>query len=646
MKGQVVSRISRFIKENLTFLILFLLIITVVEIICYNHDLHNGSSANSIERKYQVEDGELIDFVLDDGMLVSQSIDPNITFYPDTPVKSIAIRCFISNPESLSKIYYRAENEFFSEDKSITFHLSIPQTVVEFPQVINAESIRLDLTDRTGDVLNCQGFTINPKPSYTALTLRILFYLLILTCWVLGRKYIDPTRKEKIKTGFYRYTLLIFIVALIGIDLLYTITLTWDSGHYLWLADVIWQGSWGTWDPIRNVGFPLLIYLSQSLLGYSTTALLIPMMVAHICLFVMSYFILMGVFKPHNENTRLLIMTFLFLFIALDPTIVGYYHTLLTEYVAATIGIFSCFAAILLYKAPPFSKRFYFLTAYFLVMVPIAWHVKQPYIGAALFPFLIVCLLLLIQQFKKNTILYVFITGVSLVILVLGSTVAWNSFLRSNGNPMDEGRQLTSVVERRFENQKVSFRDDPITWGKYKIKQYLKSTNVIQIEKENLAMTNFSLTRGFQNTITAQKMFIQIGEENIEPVNKYDPYTNYLINRYIPPEWINSLFRLRLGPSNFLFTVTYLILPFYVIFQLVYWIKKKTPVNALLLILGGSSLLNALLHLLTYQIDRYLFWGYPLNLLVISLLLIQLIITLMNKLKKSKIENLDAEIPA
>jgi len=265
--------------------------------------------------------------------------------------------------------------------------------------------------------------------------------------------------------------------------------------------------------------------------------------------------------------------------------------------------------------------------------VPVAWHMKQPYIGTALFPFLMVCLLLLIQSFKKKTILYVLISGISIAALVLGSTVAWNSFLRSSGNPLREERRLSTFTENRIEDRASSFKDSPVTSIKMFVKRYLKSTNVIQLN-ENKAMVNLSLSRGFQNSQIAHKMYIHTGSLNIEPSKPFDPYTFYLKDRYTPPEWINSLFRFRLGPSNFLFTVTFLILPFYVIFQLVYWIKKKTPVNALLLILGGSSLLNALLHLLANQIDRYLFWGYPLNLQVISLLLIQLITTLVNKFRK------------
>ena len=120
-------------------------------------------------------------------------------------------------------------------------------------------------------------------------------------------------------------------------------------------------------------------------------------------------------------------------------------------------------------------------------------------------------------------------------------------------------------------------------------------------------------------------MFLEPYFYNDLSSERWQAYVYYLQDRYTPPQWLNKLFRPRLPVSNFLFTVTLLLLPFYVIFQFVFWLKRKTSVNALLLILSGSALLNALLHLLANQIDRYLFWGYPLSLLVLTILLFQLV---------------------
>jgi positive regulator of sigma E activity len=53
---------------------------------------------------------------------------------------------------------------------------------------------------------------------------------------------------------------------------------------------------------------------------------------------------------------------------------------------------------------------------------------------------------------------------------------------------------------------------------------------------------------------------------------------------------------------------------------LILWIRKKSLIQAALLVLSGTALLNALIHLLTGKIDRYLFPGYPLILIIIIIL--------------------------
>ena len=84
-------------------------------------------------------------------------------------------------------------------------------------------------------------------------------------------------------------------------------------------------------------------------------------------------------------------------------------------------------------------------------------------------------------------------------------------------------------------------------------------------------------------------------------------------------------FQTRKGVSNFLFIITYFILPIFVIVSFALRIRRKTFINTALVILGGSSLLNALSVLIHIPIDRYLFSGYPLNLLICAIQMIYLI---------------------
>lgn len=624
MKRNVFRDTRDFIRKNYAFLLILAVVIIVIESLSYDAYPHQWRSAGLVETDFQLQDTELKDFRLEDGLLIAESNDPYLTFTPATRVGAISLACSTTSPEVLSQIFFRLPGGVFNEDNNIKFRLLRPVTLVQFPTVMEDVELRLDLTSRAGDVLHCEKFTLNPRPSFTPLIFRIMFYLLVIAAWLLISRFLPHQVKQKLMDGIYHYAMWIFIIVLVLIDLLYTITLTYDSGHYLSLSEVIRLGAWQNWDPIRMIAFPLGIYLSQSIFGFNTTGLLIPMILAHIVLFVVSYSLIVAVFPPRTRSIRLLVMGFIFLFIALDPTVVGYYHTLLTEHPAATVAILACLGAYHLVQAVPFSRRFYVLTLILVLMVPYAWHIKQPYVGAALFPLVIACLLILTRTFTKKNILYVAITGIVTAALVLGSTAVWNGFLRSQGNPLDQNRRLSSFTDKRIEDRTTSLKSDPVGFVKMSIKRYLKSANAVQLDKNTGAMYDFSLTRGYQNEMIAHKMYIHIGALNREPMPKFDPYVFYLEDHYRSPEWLNQLFRVRLPVSNFLFTVTLLLLPFYVIFQLVFWIRRKTPVNALLLILSGSAFLNALLHLMANQIDRYLFWGYPLCLLVLTILLIQL----------------------
>lgn len=625
MKHPFFQNVRNYFTKNAAFFLALVVLIAVIEAVSYNAYPRIWRSAGLVETEYQVTDGELKDFRFEDGLLISESNDPYITLTPAGRVGGISLVCSTTSPEVLSQVFYRSTDEGFAEDRSIKFRIMEPVTFVQLPAVVDAAVIRLDLTYRTGDVLNCEKFTLNPRPSSTPLILRILFYILLVTLWVVACRFLPASVKQNVIDGIHRYKLLIFIILLILIDLLYTITLTWDSGHYLSLAEVIRQGAWQNWDPIRLAVFPLGIYFAQSIFGFNTTALLIPMILAHVLLFLVSYQIILSVFQPINRVIRLLIMAFIFLFVAMDPTVVGYYHTLLTEHPAATVAVLACLGAFQLLQSLPYSRRFYWLTALLVLLVPFAWHIKQPYIGAALFPLLIACLLLLIRSFTRRNILYVLITSLVAAGLVLGSNAAWNGFLRSQGNPLNQNRRLSSFTEKRVEDRTSSLTSDLVGFAKLNIKRYLKSSNAVLLDKETQVISDFSLTRGFQNEMIAHKMYVHMGALNQEPMPRFDLYVYYLEDYYRAPEWLNRLFRPRLPLSNFLFTCTLLLLPFYVIFQFVLWLKRKTPVNSLLLILSGSALLNALLHLLANQIDRYLFWGYPLSLLVLTILLFQLV---------------------
>lgn len=256
--------------------------------------------------------------------------------------------------------------------------MTSPVNKLDLPEVQNINSIRFDLINQTGDSITCQEFIINPPIKFhfgkrLALLFGISFALTI------GFSQINPRFKQTIKEKFMNYSFWLFFLIIIVIDLVYPTTITWDSVHYLWLADIIKEGNWADWNPIRYLLFPLILYLFQELFGMNQNALLIPMIFSHLFLFSFSYFLLKELFQAQSSKILSFAQVIVLVFICLDATIVGYFHSLLTEYLAATIVVLSTFAALRLYTSNLFSKQFFWWTLYFLVMVPFAWHLKQPF---------------------------------------------------------------------------------------------------------------------------------------------------------------------------------------------------------------------------------------------------------------------------
>ncbi len=77
------------------------------------------------------------------------------------------------------------------------------------------------------------------------------------------RKAINPNNKSFIATLIIALCLLIIFL----LDSLYPITLTFDSGHYLMLADLVNKGEWNNWDPIRGAIFPTFLSLVTKFLN-------------------------------------------------------------------------------------------------------------------------------------------------------------------------------------------------------------------------------------------------------------------------------------------------------------------------------------------------------------------------------------------
>lgn len=273
MKIQLKHNIKKNFQRNKLLIILFLISIILCETLIFNGGFFKYRFNDLREQNYHVNDATLNGFELINGRLIPINNDPNITLNNiNLPVEYLSINCTNSNPDSIGQVFFREEGEFFSESNSIKFSWSSPEKILKLPKLLKVASLRLDLTDTKNDSIYCKELSLNPKVKYDFSYGRLIIYLLIFVGLFFGYKIINPSLEENIKSTLIDHLFWILALLIIIVDLIYPVTLTFDSGHYLMLSEVIRQGNWEAWDPLRNVIFPFTLFTSLSFLGFSQNA--------------------------------------------------------------------------------------------------------------------------------------------------------------------------------------------------------------------------------------------------------------------------------------------------------------------------------------------------------------------------------------
>lgn len=416
------------------------------------------------------------------------------------------------------------------------------------------------------------------------------------------------------------------------IDLLYPLTFTWDSGHYFSYLKVLnGELSWTNWDPARGIIFPLYLKLTTDLMGKTSNSLLIPMLFLHIMLFLIIFYLLIKATNVVSIIKQRWLLFLVFIFIVIDPLVLGFYHAILTESIASFIAILSCFFAYLLFKRAEKENNFFIFFIIFSFLVPLAWHLKQPYFGAALFPLLLASFLVMINS-KKKSIFLQLIGGNILVIFMLGTSIfAWDQALPKTGIAANEDRKINSLANVMYINNFKLISQSPVLFLRNYKNNYLALANIYYYNIEKTVKGNsvfspsltiykdFSIMRANENNAIGYRMYYLYGESNIFPMP--ETYLNEISSYqtpYYPPVYLNTVLKFTVIKSTISFSILYLVLPFSFIitFFIVIFKKRKNDRLIIIFLCSGSALLNALEHaLINNPIDRYLFWGYPLLLL-------------------------------
>ena len=196
----------------------------------------------------------------------------------------------------------------------------------------------------------------------------------------------------------------IFLIIITMIFFTYQVVITYDSSHYLWLTSLMTKdGDFSTWDVARGPIFPLFIRICQMLLGQNYNGLLVGMFAFYLAMLFFSYLIYkdtIGKEEVCSNKVKGIFIALFILLVAINPMIIGYYHTLLTEFIAITFAVIGCYLAWK-WMQIDFTQnkvKYILYTIVMAVLTAIAWQLKQPYVGTILFPVVIAAILSFIRK--------------------------------------------------------------------------------------------------------------------------------------------------------------------------------------------------------------------------------------------------------
>jgi len=376
--------------------------------------------------------------------LTSIRIDP-MNSKGSFQIKSIKITNSMSEYEWSEKKLY--------EELSPLNHVKVMGTN---PNLFNAEA--------TGDDPSLQIKNI-PVINKTPLIKRLYFTLIII---LLFSTFISIFIRINLKNLIFslktsKFNLILFLIVFLTVfHFSFSPIITHDSAHYhSYLCILNGDTPWFQWDVVRGIIFPLIIKMMHFLFGYSIQGILILTYLAYLLLGIASCALIREVVEEvHLQYISYILIIF---FILLDPIIVGYYHTLLTEFVAATIILFSTLYAWRWKDVNIYDKTKYTFLLYsffFILAAPFAWHLKQPYVAIVLLPVTGIIIISILNEFTLKNILQRFIILCLIILSLSISIFIWNKFLPGEGLAGDYSRSSTGLLSTRIFNGLYYFQLD------------------------------------------------------------------------------------------------------------------------------------------------------------------------------------------
>lgn len=226
-----------------------------------------------------------------------------------------------------------------------------------------------------------------------------------------------------------------------------------------------------SWNVVRGPILPIILFIITLLFGNTMFGLLLGTFVFYILFLFLYYKIINFIIKELNLSKINIICMWgiFFIFILFNPILFGYFHSLLTEFVAVLIAFVSC---LLSWKWININfltnkRKYIMFNVLFLFLFLFSWFLKQPYFSMAFFPFTIACVISIFKHFNlKNIFQRTLSFSINLLLLIL-VIIGWSKFLIYNNVDYNKGRNneyfLSKAIIGGISNFKIHSESDYIT---------------------------------------------------------------------------------------------------------------------------------------------------------------------------------------
>lgn len=289
----------------------------------------------------------------------------------------------------------------------------------------------------------------------------------------------------------------------------YAVIVYWDSAHYYSYIPII-EGkvSIQEWDIVRGPVFPYLLYFIKKTFGSNNFSLVIVTFISYAIMIIFVKLILDKLADSiSDKKAKFLFYCVTMVLIVINPILFGYYHALLTEFVALTLTIVSCYIAWkwIYFDCSKNILKAIGYTLFFVIGVLFSWFLKQPYVAVTLFPMLIAIVISVFVNFNVINLIYHIATIILCVFTLSTSIGAWNSYLDKSGLDLNTNRNVVS----NFGSQLAGSSKNVVRYSEEQQEKFEKSY-----------LTNSKLSKEEKEIVT----------------KKLDGETNYLVFKVYNPK--------------------------------------------------------------------------------------------------------------